>query len=93
MEHLLTDEMIAFVSEQEMNAASIALAAKVTGHIRRCPECLQTVRSLQMVYDAFRRAKRDDSFHEYLVQKLALADETAQDPGTKQVKNDFDGYR
>ncbi len=55
MEHLTTEEIINFVSASKIDGDFICLAAKVNGHIRHCEQCLNAVRSYQILYDEFRR--------------------------------------
>lgn len=52
---------------RSMDAASLALAAEVTEHIRGCPDCLRKVRAYQLVADSLEREiflGSDDPEHE-----------------------------
>ncbi len=55
MAHITVEEFIDFVSFNEINEETTALAAKVNGHIATCGECLEKSRAFQMVYDAIGR--------------------------------------
>ena len=66
MNHLTTDQIIEFVSFDDMKPHTMALAATVNGHIRRCPKCLRLVRAFQMVHDEFSALSRDGDFGKYL---------------------------
>ena len=51
MKHVTVDEMIAFVSMDTLDEASLALASKVTTHIRSCTRCKGTLRAFQLICD------------------------------------------
>ncbi len=53
MKHLDIEEMMEYVSMTELNEETVALAARVTEHIRGCDDCLQAVRAFQTLYDQF----------------------------------------
>ena len=55
MDHLTTEQIIEFVTFDEMNADTIKLAAKVNAHILKCPHCLDLVQSYQLLDEAFDR--------------------------------------
>ncbi len=66
MNHLTIDQIIDFVSMDVLNEQTLALAACVNGHIRKCPKCLQLVRAFQMIYDEFSMLARTGDFRRYL---------------------------
>ena len=51
MMHPTVEEIIEFVSFNELSDDTICLAAKINEHIRNCPSCMTKVSSFQMVYD------------------------------------------
>ncbi len=51
MTHLSVEEIIDFVSFNELSKDTIDLSAKVNQHICSCPKCFETVSAFQMVYD------------------------------------------
>ena len=51
MKHLSTDEIMEFVSLENISAESLALIEKVNSHIRVCKGCFGKVRAFQLVYD------------------------------------------
>lgn len=51
MMHPTVEEIIEFVSFNELSDETIDLSAKVNEHIRNCPNCKAKVSSFQMVYD------------------------------------------
>ena len=53
MEHLTAEQIIDFVSADEINEKSIQNIGKVNAHITECEECLQKVRAFQLIYDEF----------------------------------------
>ena len=55
MSHLTVEEIIEFVSFDNLSEDTMALSTKVNEHIRSCPTCLEKVSSFQMVYDEFCR--------------------------------------
>lgn len=55
MAHLNVEEIIEFVSFEDLSKDSMELSIKVNGHIRSCPECLKKVSAFQTVYDELRR--------------------------------------
>ena len=55
MTHLTVDEIIEFVSMDEFSADALEFSQLVNGHIRQCDECLESVRSFQLIYDSFKR--------------------------------------
>ena len=55
MNHLTIEEILDFVSMNQINDKTLKLASKVNTHIRRCPECLRKVNAFQTVYDEFER--------------------------------------
>lgn len=66
MDHLTIDQIIDFVSMDALTEQTLALAASVNGHIRKCPQCLQLVRAFQMIYDEFSVLARSGDFRRYL---------------------------
>ena len=55
MKHLTVDEIISFVSINNMDADSMKLMSRVNSHIRSCDECLARVRALCDAYDELQR--------------------------------------
>ena len=72
MNHLSVDDIIKFVSMTELNDEALALSACVTAHIRECDECLELVRSFQLIYDEFTRLKSEKTFKKYLIEDANL---------------------
>jgi len=70
MNHLKVDEIIAFVSITELNQETMALAASVNGHIRKCEKCRKLVNAFQLLYDAFTKEHIGGSFSRYAHQVL-----------------------
>ncbi len=75
MKHLSIDEAIAFVSMKEINASTLELAAKVNGHIRECSQCLDSIRSLQKLYDEFEKRNFSCSFKSFVESGMKKSDE------------------
>lgn len=69
MEHLSVDEIMDFVSFTKIDEESLALAAKVTGHICECAQCRESVRSFQLIYDEFVKLCIDGDFRKYVAGK------------------------
>lgn len=94
MEHLSIDEMIEFVSANEINGQSIELAKKVNGHIRNCAECFDKVRAFQMIYDEFRRIGSGDSFIKYISKQITAKEmKNINSIELQDENNELDGYR
>lgn len=53
MKHLTVQEIITFVSFNELTSEMLKLSSKVNGHIRSCDKCLEMVNAFQSVYDEF----------------------------------------
>ena len=66
MKHLTVDDMIRFVSLTELNDEAVELSASVNGHIRRCAECMERVRSFQMIYDEFTMLSGNGDFRQQI---------------------------
>lgn len=66
MNHLKVNEIIEFVSLNELNAETVEFCAYVNGHVRKCEECRQLVDAFQTVYDEFCRIGNSKNFEEYI---------------------------
>ena len=53
MLHLTVDEIIEFVSVENLSDEAINVIAKVNTHISKCDECREKVQAYQRVYDEF----------------------------------------
>lgn len=53
MSHLTIDQIIDFVSMNQINDETLKLASTVNKHIGKCEKCLRKVRAFQLVYDEF----------------------------------------
>lgn len=51
MDHLTVDEMMDFVSIDQLDQASLALASKVHAHLLQCEACREKVAAYQAAYD------------------------------------------
>lgn len=60
MEHLTVNEIIDFVSINELNEKSINLAAKVNAHILKCDDCLEKVKAFQLLNDEFSNLRKEE---------------------------------
>lgn len=69
MNHLTIDEILDFVTLTELNKDTVELAATVNGHIGKCKECLETVRSFQIIYDEFRTLSSGVNFRDYVQER------------------------
>ena len=49
--HLTTEEIINFVAFDTINEDTLALAARVNGHIRECDECRKKVSDFNDIYE------------------------------------------
>lgn len=67
MGHLTVDKIIRFVSLKQLDRESLALAAAVTGHIRKCARCRKQVKAFQQIYDEFTMLRIDGDFHRYAI--------------------------
>lgn len=65
MSHLTTDEIIDFVSSSELNDETLALSARVNGHIRKCEKCIKLVNSFQLLHDEFTKMSKIKDFRNY----------------------------
>ena len=62
MKHLTTDEIIDFVSMNQINSETLKLASTVNTHIGKCEKCLRKVRAFQLVYDEFVKIGKENYF-------------------------------
>ena len=78
MNHLTIDEIIEFVSFEEIDESTLELSKKVNGHICKCQECLNRVKAFQMIYDEFYRLNTGIDFMDYLFEQgIKCEEETA----------------
>lgn len=68
MRHLTVEEIIDFISIQGWSEASVALIARVNGHIRNCDACLKRVQAFRLIYEEFQRLGVDMDFIAWLEQ-------------------------
>lgn len=66
MKHLTVDEIIDFVSLNELNSEAIRISSIVNEHIRDCEECLNLVRSFQLIYDECLNLNLSIEFRKYI---------------------------
>ena len=94
MNHLSVDDIIDFVSINELNSESIKLAATVNGHIRKCDRCLKLVRSFQMIYDEFSMLNMRGDFRKYISENFSSKEsDNEKDIIAENEFEEFDGYR
>lgn len=62
MIHLSLNEIIAFVSIDELSQESIALATKVNAHILTCDSCRRSVELFQEAYDSVAKEENKEAF-------------------------------
>lgn len=72
MRHLTVEEIIDFVSIREWTEESLALIARVNGHIRSCDACLKRVQAFRLIYEEFLRRDIDATFEQWLEQSDPL---------------------
>ena len=84
MNHLTLDEIIDFVSLNELNEESMQLISMVTTHIAACDECRELVRAYQLVYDGLVHSDLGDDAN--VLSDGPMAAICAADP-----KDDLDG--
>ena len=60
MNHLPVDQVIEFVSIEELNEETIGLAVSVNAHICKCGKCLKTVKAFQNLHNAFEKLQFGD---------------------------------
>lgn len=72
MRHLTVEEIIDFVSIREWTDASLALIARVNGHIRSCDACLKRVQAFRLIHEEFLRMDVDANFKDWLEQSELL---------------------
>lgn len=71
MKHLTVDEMIDFVSINNLNDGSLNLASAVNAHILRCEVCRRKVEAFQMVYDELVRMGKQKDFRGAAYRKVS----------------------
>lgn len=69
-EHLNIDDIIKFVSIDDLSEESVRLTVLVNGHIRKCNECLRLVAAFQMIYDEFVRLSTGGDFRNYIFDEV-----------------------
>lgn len=94
MTHLTVEEIIDFVSFDELTDEKIALAKKVNEHIRSCRTCFEKVSAFQLVYDELQRigTVRDARQSLYRMIDQRLLDEIRENEVKKAIAylDDFD---
>ena len=58
--HLTVEQIIEFVSINELNEENIKKMTDVNTHVYRCEECAEKVRAFQAIYDEFVRLGQKD---------------------------------
>lgn len=66
MIHLSVDEIIEFVSFNELSGEMLAMAGRVNEHISICADCLKKVKAFQAVYDELCKLNNADSSKQFL---------------------------
>ena len=66
MRHLTVEEIIDFVSIRGWTEASLALIARVNGHIRNCDQCLKLVQASRLIHEEFLRMGVGEDFENWL---------------------------
>ena len=77
MKHLVSDEILQFISFTTVNETTLRLASEVNGHILRCAACRQRVADAQEEYDLLTShglQKNRDVVLQYLADKLQRQD-------------------
>lgn len=69
-EHLNIEDIIKFVSIDDLSEESVKLTVKVNGHIRNCDKCLKLVTAVQVIYDEFVRLGTNGEFRNYFFDEL-----------------------
>ncbi len=70
MDHLSVDEIIGFVTAEELTEQSVKLIDRVNSHICVCSKCLETVQAFQLIYDEFLEMSVNGDFKLFLSQAL-----------------------
>lgn len=83
MKHLTVEDIIDFVSFNELTAETLDLASKVNGHIRSCEECLKKVDAFQTVFDEFCKINSVAGFKEQIYR--IISDEELQEISAEKV--------
>ncbi len=66
MIHLSVDEIIEFVSFNELSDETLAMAGRVNEHISKCADCLKKVKAFQTVYDELCKLNNANNSKQYL---------------------------
>lgn len=68
MNHLDIETIINYVTINEVNEETKALAGKVCGHIIRCKECMEKVNAFLTVYEAISGEMENEQIYDHLLQ-------------------------
>ncbi len=70
--HLTFEEILEFITFDEINEETLALAGRVTAHIVECDECRENIRAYQTIYDEFVKLanNKNGDFRKYLAEKI-----------------------
>lgn len=93
MKHLTVDEIIEFVSLNELNNDAVKLIGLVNEHIRECEKCRRLVRAFQMVYDEFSRVGSDSDFKKTVLDVITNDASEIEKAVTESAFEEFDGYK
>ena len=66
MDHLTMEEIFGFISVKKRNEETMALIARVNGHIRNCDQCLKLVQASRLVHEEFLRMGVGEDFENWL---------------------------
>ena len=74
--HLTANEIIEFVTLDQLNADSKKLLTRVNKHIRKCQKCFEFVKSYQILYDELNSQKEQQpDFKRNIAQAAAKMEE------------------
>lgn len=69
--HLTANEIIEFVTLDQLNADSKKLLTRVNKHIRKCQKCFELVKSYQILYDELKSQKEQQPAFKMAIAKAA----------------------
>ncbi|MBR4863204.1 MAG: hypothetical protein IKU07_01405 [Oscillospiraceae bacterium] len=70
MKHLSAEEIISYVTMDEMNEASLGFCKNVTGHIRGCSACLGKLRKYLDIHDVYKTQNPGGDFKAFATELL-----------------------
>ncbi|MBQ9945522.1 MAG: hypothetical protein IJO68_03255 [Clostridia bacterium] len=82
-EHLTIDEILDFVTMDNIDENTLSLIARVNSHILVCKECFELVNAIQLIQEEFERLQTSSDFRSFVSERYSngrVSSSELQDP-------------